>query len=528
MSKKIRIEGNQMLVVTSEQMREIERRAIEEFSIPSIILMENAAIAVTMACMKRLNGCGKPRVAIFCGKGNNGGDGFAVARLLHGKNVIVNVFFIGNADEVTGDARTNLQIIRKLGINITVVCDEGMWPDVCKTLEKSNLIVDAIFGTGLSSEVKGIYRLAIEAINGCGCPVVSIDLPSGLNADDGKIMGAAVRANETVTLGMAKQGLYLYPGADIVGKITTAPIGIPLSVSTQKTFIMNDREFFDLLPTRPAIGNKGTFGQVYVLAGCDEMPGAAVLAAEAAYKAGCGLVKAYVTRHVAGVLQGRLIEATTCILPDVNGFLSAQGLPCTKELNKARAVLLGPGLGNNEYVRGFVLHVLTRVETTVVIDADALNVIANDTSVLNKLKAKGVVTPHPGEMSRLAGLKVEQIVSNPIQVASDFAMRRGVVTVLKGARTIVADPDGTIYINVTGNSALAKAGSGDVLTGLIGAFVAQGKDAFTACVLAVYLHGMAGENAAKTLSDYGVNASDTVAAVPKVLLRHAVLPSALV
>ena len=507
-----------MYVVTSKQMREIEGRAIADFSIPSILLMENAAIAIAEQCMDYLGGTDSPPTAVIVsGKGNNGGDGFAVARLLHVDSVNVKVLLLCNEDDVTGDALTNLLIAKKIGIEIITVCDENSMPQVRDALSKANLIVDAIFGTGLNSQVQGIHLMVIEAINASDRHVISIDLPSGLNADNGKAMGAVVRANKTVTLGFAKRGLYLYPGVDAAGEVTIATIGVPLEAPSPKAFVLNDEEFADLLPKRSDTGNKGSFGQVYVLAGSDEMPGAAVLTASAAYRAGCGLVKAYVNRHVAGILQVRLIEAITSILPDVDGFLFKDSIKCTKELNKARAVLIGPGLGNNEHVKGFVLNVLTQVEAPIVIDADALNVIADDKSVLTKLKSLCVVTPHPGEMSRLTGLPIHEIVSNSIQVASDFATQHRVVTVLKGARTIVADPDGAVYINVTGNSSLAKAGSGDVLTGIIGAFIAQGKDVFTASVLATYLYGQAGEAAAIELSRYGVCASDLLMAVSGVL-----------
>ena len=506
-----------MFVVTSEQMREIEERAVNELDVPSILLMENAAFAVAERCMDWLGNGGTRNVVVICGRGKNGGDGFAVARLLHVRGVAVTVFFLGNENVTAGDSRINLEITKKTGVEVIAVRDEGSMPYVRYALEKCSLVVDAIFGTGLNSDVKDVYLSAINAINESARYVISVDLPSGISADSGNIMGAAVQANQTVTLGFAKQGLYLHPGAEAAGEITIASIGVPLVGPDRKTIILDDDEFASLLPARSGIGNKGTFGQVYVLAGSDEMPGAAVLTASAAYKAGCGLVKAYVNRHAANILQTQLIEATTKILPDTNGFLFIDSLPCTKELNTARVILIGPGLGNNVHVKGFVLNVLTNAETAVVIDADALNVLAGGTSILNKLKAPCVITPHPGEMSRLTGLSIQEIVSNPIQTASHFAKQHNVITLLKGARTIVANPDGSVYINVTGNSSLAKAGSGDVLTGLIGAFIAQGKDAFAAAMLAAYLHGKAGEAAAETLSEYGVCARDILQAVPRVL-----------
>ena len=504
-----------MNVVTGRQMKVLEEAAIKALSVPSIVLMENAAVAVAGHCMRYLEKCGIdfPKVLVLCGKGNNGGDGFAVARHLFLNGVNVEVYHYGRVEDFTADTRTNFEIAKNIGIPIIA--------DTCPPVKDSHLVVDAILGTGISSPVKGIYKEVIEAVNSLAKFVIAIDIPSGINADNGQVMGVAVKARQTVTLGLAKLGLYLYPGAEYAGDIISAHIGIPLKADAANgTIVLNDKEFVRLLPKREARTNKGSFGRVYVLAGCSEMPGAAVLTSAAAYKAGGGLVKACVSKHVANVLQNQLTEAVSNILPDKNGYLYKSSFKDIADPDKASVVLIGPGLGNNDDVKDFVLQAITKVQAPMVLDADALNVIANDTSVLKKLKTQGTVTPHPGEMSRLTGLPLEEILTNSIQIASNFAKKHNVVTILKDARTIIASPNGRACINTTGNCALAKAGSGDVLTGLIGAFIAQGKDPFTASILAAYLHGKAAEAASQKLSLYGVNASDVLNFIPKILRPH--------
>jgi NAD(P)H-hydrate epimerase len=348
-----------------------------------------------------------------------------------------------------------------------------------------------------------------------------VDIPSGVNSDTGLVCGTAVKADLTLTFSYPKIGIMLYPGAEYAGTIRIADISIPISPSVQAGIIhttLADGEIPELLPPRKARSNKGTFGHVLGFAGSAGMPGAAIMSASAAYRTGAGYVCACTTPSVAKILQHGAHEVVTRIVPDHNGALCPESLTAVEdELERATVVYVGPGLSRGKEVSSFVFALLEAVKVPIVIDADALNAISEDITVLKKLHAPCVITPHPGEMSRLTGLSVDEILAGTIETASAFAREFNVVTVLKDARTIVANPNGHSYINNSGTSALAKAGTGDVLTGIITGFIAQGMDVYEAAALGVYIHGKAGENAEKTLSQYGVTATDVLEHIPRVL-----------
>jgi len=476
--------------------------------------MENAAMKTVPHVLRLLGENKKGRVAIVCGPGNNGGDGFALARLLYVEGARAEIISVGEraeADMTANEAIANLQMIRKLKIPIRSG-NEGE-----KILCDSDVTVDALFGTGLSKEVCGAYAEAIHKMNSLSKVILSIDVPSGVCADTGKIMGAAVNARETITYGFFKPGLLLYPGAERAGRVTVENISVPHEFETfgHKFITICERNINNLLPKRPLVSNKGTFGRVRVIAGSREMPGAAALCCAAAYRAGAGLVEACVVPEVAEVIHRILPEAVTKI------FDAYDEDACKKIFGtqKPEAVLIGPGLGQSDDIKKFIKIILGSVgETPVVLDADGLNNIAEDLAALKKINA--VITPHPGEMSRLIKKTVDEILNDPVSVAAGFAKRHGVIVLLKGARTVVASPDGSVYINASGSPALAKAGSGDALAGIIASFIAQGTNLFEAAALGAYLHGKAGEFASETLSDYGVNASDVINALPRVIKRY--------
>ena len=346
-------------------------------------------------------------------------------------------------------------------------------------------------------------------------------MPSGVSADTGQVLGTAVKADITVTFGFPKIGLILYPGAEYAGKIEIADISLPhglKAVSEADTSIFTDKEIKECLPIRRPRTNKGSFGRVYAFTGSAGMPGAAVLSASAAYKAGAGYVCACVIPSVAQVMHNSLREAVTRILPEHNGYYCVKSLDAVAdELNRADVAYVGPGIGRGAQVREFVFGLIETVQAPMVLDADALNAVSEDVSILKKLKAPCVITPHPGEMSRLTKLSVDDILNNTIKTAGEFSREFNVITVLKDARTIAASPDGRFYINVTGSPALAKAGTGDVLTGVISGFIAQGLDPFTAAMAGSYIHGKAGELAGAKLSNYGVLASDLLDYIPEAL-----------
>jgi NAD(P)H-hydrate epimerase len=502
-------------------MRAVETSAQEELGIPSIIMMENAAIKTLAHCLDYLKDKPGAKALIIAGPGANGGDGLALARHLSLSGVDTSVKFVGDISTVRGDALLNLEIARKLGISIETTQKSDNITDVPYDIQSCDLIVDALFGTGLSRKVEGSFEYIIDMVNTYAKHVISIDIPSGINADTGQVLGIAVKADLTVTMAYPKIGLLLHPGAAYAGRIAVADISVPeslLATAEPQASIFTDIEIPGLLPKRKERSNKGSFGRIYGFAGSAAMPGAASLSASAAYKAGAGYVCACVIPQTAPILHSTLREAVTRILPEKGGSFCRKSLDAiSDELAKASVVYIGPGLGRSPLLTEFVFDVITSVKCPIVIDADALNAITENVDILRMIVPPCIITPHPGEMSRLTGLPVEDILDDTINVATEFAREYEVITLLKDARTIVASPTGHAYINTTGSSALAKAGTGDVLTGVVASFIAQGLDVYTAGMLAAYVHGKAGELAAAELSNYGVLATDVLRYIPKVL-----------
>ncbi len=534
--------------VSAAQMRGIEQDAINEQKIPALILMENAAMR-TVAHVRRFL-CGNKNCAVIvCGPGNNGGDGYALARQLFSSGVDVTVITAGKPR--TEDALVNFEIIKNIGIPIL------NYPvDKCeKALLGADVSVDAVFGVGLTRPLEGIYADLIGLINGSGKNIISLDVPSGMDSDTGRVSGAAVRADCTVTYGYVKTGLLLYPGADYTGEVITEGLSLPPKDESAFIRVIEDADIPVMLPARKPDSNKGMHGRVCVLAGSAEMPGAAVLCCMSAYKAGAGLVDACVTPEVARVIHAHLPEAVTTILARENfkektlaagvkrrsRFSSEIRQAGIKDVSrnqiifqcmkKASVVVAGPGLGQGGVegtsrltglpgagVNDFVKFILENAECPVVLDADGLNAVsAIGVDCLKKIKPLYVITPHPGEMSRLTGLSVAEILKEPLRAAHEFSRNYNVTVLLKGARTVIAAPDGTTYINTSGCAALAKAGAGDALAGIIAGLIAQGAEVCEAAALGAFLHGRAGEKAAEKLSLYGVNARDVIDALPGVM-----------
>ncbi|MDR2649534.1 MAG: NAD(P)H-hydrate dehydratase [Clostridiales bacterium] len=512
-----------MKVVSGKRMRRIEAAVTEKIGLPTLLMMENAAIRLSEHCLAYLKGKVEPRVIILAGVGGNGGDGLALARHLHLKGIDVSIILTGDVSRIHGDALINLQILQKLGLCIRLFPSKDNAINVPWELVSCDLVVDALFGAGLDRHIEGVYEYMIDMVNSHAPYVIAVDMPSGISADTGAVMGTAIKADVTVALGYLKTGLIIYPGAEYAGRVEVADISIPdtpLSDMEGETGILTDHEAAALLPRRPQISNKGTFGRVYAFAGSSNMPGAAFLSAAAAYKAGAGYVCACVIPSVARVLHHSLKEAVTCVLPDCGGYYHPGCLDVvSEELSRADALYAGPGIGRGPRVTEFVFRLIETARIPMVLDADALNAVSEDVDILKKIQVPCVITPHPGEMSRLTGLPVKDILENTIGVAGEFAREFGVVTLLKDARTIVTSPAGCNYINTSGSPAMAKAGSGDVLTGVIAGFMAQGLDPYTAAKLGAYVHGKAGESAGAELSNYGVSASDLLNHISMVLKR---------
>ena len=496
-----------MKAVTGSQMRKIEQMAIEETGIPSVLLMENAAIRLAEYCFKFLENKKNPKVLIFAGHGNNGGDGFALARHLHLKGIEIKIIFTGDliaANDKKNDAVINLNIAKNLNIPIEQNIDSE--------IAEYDLVVDALLGTGLDRNVEGKYKDLIEKINRYAKYVISADIPSGVYSDTGRIMGCAVKAAETVTFAHPKPGLYIYPGAEYAGKIHIEEIAIPSTLIDKieiEANILTPSEANAMLPVRAQRSNKGSFGRILVFAGSNEMPGAASLTCSAAYKVGGGLVCACVLPQVASIIHHWQREVVTRTLPKKNGMYCKKSLESAmEEITRADVIIIGPGIGRSPDVTEFVQELIKTSQAPIVADADALFALSEDLNILKKLKAPCIITPHPGEMSRLTGLSVPEILDNTAETAVIFAKEFKVVTLLKDAHTIIANPDGKYYINTTGTNALSKAGTGDVLTGIIAGFIAQGLDVYSAGVLGAYFHGKAGEDAVGNGSCYSVMAGD--------------------
>jgi NAD(P)H-hydrate epimerase len=501
-----------MKVATGQIMRVIDKAAIESYNIPGIVLMENAALSVVDVIVEHSKTIQQAKIVIVAGKGNNGGDGFCIARHLYQRGIDVSVVFVADITSVTGDALTNYKIISAIGIDINSVNSEAELERAANLVKACDITVDALLGTGLKGGTDGRIRDMIDIINQNSRYTIAVDIPSGVNAATGQVENNAVKADKTVTFALIKQGLLLYPGKEYVGELICKDIGIPKQIIESmdiKTNIITKQQCIELMPKRLPRSNKGTYGRLMVISGCNEMTGAPILSCKAAYKTGVGLVNLVSTSKVITIAQTHAIENVYTIVPSKEGKLCLDSFDSIKDkIVKASAIALGPGLGQGLEVTSFVEKLVSNVDIPIVIDADGLNAIQYNVDILKQIKAPVIITPHPMEMSRLTGLSVEYILNNMLEVAIDFSKQYNVITLLKDARTIIANPNADIYINTTGNCSMAKAGSGDVLTGIIGALLAQHVEPFTAAALGAYLHGRAGELASQKLGMLGVLASD--------------------
>ncbi len=508
-----------MKLVTADLMRRIDKETIEQAGIPGAQLMENAGRGIVERILSEvLEAPGGVRFAVFCGKGNNGGDGFVVARYLHEAGAEVSIWYLGPKDKLSPDARLNFNRATKLKIPIKEVKAIKELPDELD----ADFIVDAIFGTGFEGAPRDLSGELIQYINEQILPVIAIDLPSGLNADNGKHEGAVVDADFTFTLALPKYGLYVSPGRELAGKVSVVPIGI-LDETVAKFQITNElitpELVSELLPERPADAHKGVFGKVLLLAGSVGLTGAAVLAARSALRAGVGLAKIGCPRTVLPIIASEVIEATTLPLPDVakKGALALRGLgEIRKAIEEHEAVVIGPGIGRHRETFELVRRLLLSLEKPAIVDADGLNALEGHVNVLEDTPADLVITPHPGEFKRLTGAMPPEEIHERIKVARKFALEYQTVLVLKGSPTIVADIDGTCYLNQTGNSGMATGGTGDVLSGLIGSLLAQGMSPIHAAVCGVYIHGYAGDFAARYQTGRTMIAGDLINYFPDV------------
>ena len=498
-----------MKILDSGQMRNIDRRATERFGIPSIVLMENAALAVVDAIFERYPQ--SDRVALLCGTGANGGDGFAVARHLENRGVVPIVVVIGDRSAIQGDAQTNLTICERLGIPIYDLRESADVETVLAHAADADLLVDAIFGTGLNRAPSGIHADVIRAIAELRIPVLAVDLPSGANASSHEPFDPCVQAEVTVTFAAPKLCHVFEPAAHYCGEVIVADISIPEKAVDEEAVslaLITPKDVQPLVEPRLAATHKGTYGHVGVVAGSPGRCGAAVMCARGAIRTGAGLVTVMTDETTAKLVHVGSIESMTYSGNDLSEFLQ----------NKT-AALVGPGLvdDNETYARTRAL--VDGIELPMIIDASGLNAFALCASAINPRGLPRVLTPHPGELARILGTDTRTINADRIRAARDAARETKCVVVLKGHQTLVAEPDGHVFVNPTGNPGMASGGMGDVLSGMIAALLARGADPLDAACAGVYLHGLAGDILKEEMGDTGLAASDLAERIPHAIQR---------
>ncbi len=514
-----------MYLVTTREMQAMDRRTIESFGLPGRILMENAGRGATAAIFDTFPDLAARRVAVIAGPGNNGGDGYVIARCLSQRNVAVTVFLLADRARIAGDAAANLDLLAPLGVPVVEVPTASAFDEVRAAMRAPDIWIDALLGTGLRSEVRSYYREAIDFINSLERPVFAVDVPSGLNADTGHPCGTCIRATATATFGFAKTGHYQFPGADLSGRLHVVDIGIPPHVVADvapRQFLLTEGDVKNSLAPRAPDSHKGRSGHLLVVAGAPGKSGAAAMTARAALRAGAGLVTLAAPAGINPILAAGAPEAMTALLPEIDGGrlgLSAFE-PICGLLDGKRCLAIGPGLGQAPETAELVQRLVAESRLPLVIDADGLNNLAGAADMLARQTAPIVLTPHPGEMARLAQTSVAAVQSDRITCAREFAQALKVHLVLKGARTVIAHPDGFVFVNATGNPGMASGGMGDALTGLIAGFIAQGFTVAAACHLGVYLHGAAADRLAAGKGPWGYLASDVIEAIPFEIKRH--------
>jgi hydroxyethylthiazole kinase-like uncharacterized protein yjeF len=508
-----------MRILTAEAMREVDRAAVEELGIPSMVLMENAAIGVVEAIAEAFGEA--ESAAIFCGPGNNGGDGLAVARHLSVRGWEVRIFLVTNGHDLAEDAAAQLAICRKIELPILEIAAEKELRVAVEAAADCDVVVDALFGTGLARPLEGLFARVVSCINELPVPCVAVDLPSGLAGSEPRPIGLHVKADLTVTFAAPKVAHVFPPAADAVGEMVVTDLGIPsrlvddVEEEAGDLHLLMGEELADLVPAREAGAHKGDFGHALIVAGSPGKAGACILAARAAVRAGAGLVTAAVPEPILQTVELGSIESMTLGLPaGASGHLAERAADVVLEAAEGKAVLaLGPGLGQEPFTVAAIRRIALECPLPLVLDADGLNAFEGKAGDLAARRAETILTPHPGELGRLLGISTAQIQEDRIAAARGAAEETGAIVILKGHMTLIAS--GTaVFVNPTGNPGMATGGTGDVLTGLIAGFLAQGLDALDAAVLAVYLHGLAGDLAATRLGEISLAAGDLIEILP--------------
>jgi NAD(P)H-hydrate epimerase len=518
-----------MNVVTAQEMRRLDDAAIADYAIPVTILMEQAGMGVVREMERRFGDLGGRSVVVLAGKGHNGGDGLVAARHLVQRGAHVRVFLTVPADASRGEAKLQTHIFRNIGGQLL---DPSSYDRAVfrAALDDADLVIDALVGTGLAAPMTGLAAELIADINASGKPVTAVDIPSGISADTGEALGVAVRATLTVTFALPKRGHFLPPGSDHTGELRVVDIGIPRRAIDQAALplsLFTETDAAACVPARPREGHKGTFGHVLVVAGSMGKSGAAMLTARAALRAGAGLTTLACPESVLRAGEAKPPEIMTLPLPETaEHTLAAAALDTLLAAAKqATVVAIGPGLSTHPETQSLIRELIARLSIPMVIDADGLNALADHLDPFKRPHPPTVLTPHPGEMGRLTKLGSREVQRRRIDLAAEFAKAHQVVVALKGARTVVAGPDGRVTLNPTGNAGMATAGTGDVLTGVIASLMAQGLPPADAARLGVYLHGLAGDIVAADRGERGMLAGDLLDRLPAALARIAPTPA---
>jgi hydroxyethylthiazole kinase-like uncharacterized protein yjeF len=506
-----------MILVTAAEMRRLDELTIQRYGTPGHVLMERAGSGATEVLLEQFPHVRRKRVVVVAGKGNNGGDGFVMARLLRRTGVRAELVLLGKAAEVKGDAARMLKALRRARVPLTEVATNREVSQLSAMIKGAALLVDAIFGTGLNAPVEGRYAEVLHLMNASGVPIFAVDIPSGLDADRGTPLGVAIQAEATATFGFAKLGQVLHPGVEHVGTLAVVDIGIAQEAVAEvqpRLRLLDAEAVAPLVPVRAPEAHKGSCGHVLLVAGSRGHTGAALLAAHAACRTGAGLTTLAGPASLNTVYCNGAPEVMTAPLRDSDGLLEFDEAAMRTLLEGKTAVVVGPGMGTHTAAAALVRFLLAEVPLPMVIDADALTCLARDLAVLKTARAHALLTPHPGEMARLLAGDTATVQADRVGIARVFAREHGCVLVLKGARSVIAAPDGAVSINSSGNPGMASGGMGDALSGILGGLLAQGLSPADAACLGVYLHGEIADHVAATRGQIGLLASDVIDGVP--------------
>jgi ADP-dependent NAD(P)H-hydrate dehydratase / NAD(P)H-hydrate epimerase len=516
-----------MKILQNHQMRALDQQAEQIYEMPGLLLMERAGLAVSDRAYRMISKHHLTEALVICGPGNNGGDGMAAARHLHDQHIPVKVYLMAEPDKLKGDTLLNYRMLLKRKVIPVLPSDPAFSQMVNDHDSETALVIDALFGTGLDRIVAEPYHQMIERINRFGARVLSVDIPSGVNGDTGKIMGIAINADETVTFACPKVGNLCDPGAVNGGRLTVSSIGIPAQLLFHTPFIARALEPEDIaaiLPDRHPSSHKGTYGTLLIIGGTTGYTGAGILAARAALVSGAGLIKTAVKEALNPIYEETLQEVITVPFEEgTNGGASERGTETILQSSEAAdALVAGPGWGQEAGWTDLLRRLIETYDRPLVLDADALNLLAQKPDWFLKRQAPWILTPHPGEMSRLTGLSISEINGDRLEITKRMAKEWNAVVVLKGKGTVIADPLGNTILNTTGNAGMAKAGSGDVLSGIVGSLLAQGIRPFEAAATACWLHGTAGDIAGEKWGKISMSPTNIIDCLPGVFKKISV------